>query len=318
MKSKLLIAVATLSLVVTACGTSNNMAPKDGDKNQTAGDVTKIEHMHGVSYAQDGSSLFIATHEGLLTSKNGGASWSKVGKEDLDLMGFNVMPDGTMITSGHPGKGSNYPNPLGFMKSQDAGQTWTPVSMEGKIDFHILVPNSKQTNVLYGLNQMGEGSYGAGIYKSTDGGKNWAQIKPSGLPDDLHKVLSILSLSDNPDVLLAGVEEVGLLRSEDGGKTWKTYDKTRLLTAMQSIPNSNDILGYVITNNGNGIMISKDGGKSWDKLGLDLGKDAIDYISVNPKNTNEIMASSFENSVFVTKDGGKSWTPILEKGTPKK
>ncbi|GAX91630.1 F510_1955 family glycosylhydrolase [Effusibacillus lacus] len=311
---KLTAVSVTVALILTGCGAGNS-SNSGGAAQPSNEPVAKIEHMHGLTYSSDGSSLYIATHEGLLNSKDG-KSWNRVG-ENLDLMGFNVMPDGTMITSGHPGKGVRMPNPLGFMSSKDSGKTWKALSMDGKIDFHILVPNQKQPNIIYGLNQMGEGKYGAGIYKSTDGGSKWEQIKPQGLPNDLHKVITFISMPDNPDQLLAGVDEAGILASQDGGKTWKLQDDKALLTALQVIPGTDQLIGYVIASNKQGIMVSKDKGKTWDKLGLDLGNDAVAYITVNPKDTNQIVAASYENSVYETRDGGKTWIPLMEKGSAK-
>lgn len=252
--------------------------------------------------------LFVASHEGLLSSKNGGKSWDKIGQEHLDLMGFHAMPDGTFITSGHPGQGSKYPNPLGFMKSGDQGQTWQPISMQGKIDFHILASNSKQPNVIYGLNQMGEGQYGAGIYKSIDGGAKWEQIKPQGLPSDLDKVISMITFGIDSNVLLAGVDGAGLMKSEDSGKTWKTANDKQLLTSMKVLPDGERIVGYSIGTGETGVVFSQDGGKTWTKTGFDLGQeDAVAYFAVNIRNPQEMAAASFKDTILFSKDGGKTW-----------
>lgn len=315
---KLLVSTAFI-LVLAACGA--NGESKDAGQapgTQNAAPITNIEHMHGLTYSSDGKTLYIASHEGLMQSSTDTNSWTKVGNSVLDLMGFNVRSDGTMITSGHPGPGTDLPEPLGLMKSVDQGKSWEPVSLQGKIDFHILVPNPKQPDIIFGLNQMGEGEYGAGIFKSKDGGANWDRIQPNGLPEDLHKVYSIYSYANQPDTLLAGTE-TGLLKSIDSGKTWTPLDAGRLVTAMQWVPNTeNDILGYAITKEERGLMISKDGGAKWEKIGLDLGEDAISYLTVNPANQQEMAAATFGNSVYVSQDGGKEWTAIIEKGKPKK
>ncbi len=319
MKPIRLLVSTALIFVLAACGA--NGESKDEYKEpgvQKAEPITSIEHMHGLTYSQDGKMLYIATHDGLMQSSVESNSWSRAGNLVIDLMGFNVRSDGTMITSGHPGPGMDLPQPLGVMKSKDQGKSWEPVSLQGKIDFHILVPNPKQPDILFGLNQMGEGEYGAGIFKSTDGGVNWEKILPQGLPEDLHKVLSIYSYPNQPDTLLAGTE-TGLLKSGDAGKTWIPLDAGRIVTAMQWVSNTeNDILGYAITKDERGLMISKDGGSKWEKLGLDLGEDAISYLSINPSNQQQMAAATFGNSVYVSQDGGKEWNAIIEKGKPKK
>lgn len=319
MKPLKLLLSTVLILALAACGANDESKDETNvPGTQKAEVITSIEHMHGLTYSQDGKTLYIATHEGLMQSSTDTYSWSRAGNLVLDLMGFNVRSDGTMITSGHPGPGMDLPEPLGLMRSKDEGKSWEPVSLQGKIDFHILVPNPKQPDILFGLNQMGEGEYGAGIYKSNDGGANWDKIEPKGLPEDLHKVYSLYSYSNQPDTLLAGTE-TGLLKSEDAGKTWTPLDAGRLVTAIQWVPNTeNDILGYAITKEERGLMMSKDGGEKWEKIGLDLGEDAISYLSINPANQQELAAATFGNSVYVSKDGGKEWTAIIEKGKPQK
>ncbi|HJV46177.1 MAG TPA: YCF48-related protein [Bacillota bacterium] len=316
-KQKFTLAVVSVSLLLTACG-SPQPEKKNGQNGNTGSAVTKIDHLHGLTYSKDGSTLYAATHEGLISSKDEGSSWLLVGKEANDLMGFNVLPDGTMLTSGHPGQKSKLPNPLGVMVSKDQGETWEALSLQGKVDFHILAPNTQNPTIIYALNQMGEGEYGAGIYKSTDAGKTWEKVASQGLPTDLTKVVTMLSYSSDPNLLLAGTEQ-GVKQSQDGGKTWADYGDLRIITALQVMPNTNnELISYSLTKQKKGVMLSQDEGKSWNFLGLDLGQDAIGYFAVNPKNTNEISAASFDGNVYITKDSGKNWKMIIEKGSVKK
>lgn len=271
-----------------------------------------IEHIHGISYSAD--SLYVATHEGLFRSKDSGLTWAVAGNDDFDFMGFVGLPDGKLITSGHPGKKSKLPNPIGILESDNGGETWKAISLTGKVDFHILAPNMKNPNVIYGLNQMGTGKYGAGIYKSEDGGDTWNRKVPRGLPEDLHKVLSLLSFPDQANVLLAGTEE-GVFKSEDEGASWQLMNGSLYITAMQILPNSdNEIIGYSITNSESGLAVSKDGGYHWETIGLDLGDDAVAYLSVNPNNIQQIAVTTYETSVYLTQDGGGNWQKIMEKG----
>jgi photosystem II stability/assembly factor-like uncharacterized protein len=75
---------------------------------------------------------------------------------------------------------------------------------------------------------MGTGQYGAGIFKSFDGGEKWEKVEPKGLPNDLMKVYSILVLPESKNSLLAGTEN-GVLISKDGGESWNVFDETRLI-----------------------------------------------------------------------------------------
>lgn len=309
----ILIMLLNVFLFITAC--SNNDYDSQTSQKQKSSDTltTQIEHIHGLAYALDGKTLYMATHKGLFKTEDLGESWHMVGNEDIDFMGFNILSDGTMITSGHPGPRTKLPNPLGFLISKDYGESWEPISLTGKVDFHSLAPNIKDPNVIYGLNQMGNGEYGAGIYKTKDGGEKWDKIDSQGLPNDLHQIYAFLSISDNPDILLAGTEE-GVMKSEDGGESWFVFDDTRIITALQSIPDTdNYIISYSISTSERGVMISKDGGNTLENIGLDLEQDAVAYFAINPINNQEIVASSFNSFVYFTNDGGENWEVLFEK-----
>jgi photosystem II stability/assembly factor-like uncharacterized protein len=311
MKMKLTwISIFSLGLILGACSgveQEQNLSPVKSGK--------KIEDIHGIAVGDDGTT-YVATHEGLFSTKDVGENWSKVGAFDADLMGFHLKSDGTMITSGHPGAKTDLPNPMGFLTSSDRGFNWEPIEYVGKIDFHILTSSIKNPDVIYGLNQMGTGKYGAGIFRSIDGGKKWEKIEPIGMPDDLHQVYSIMVMPDDDFKLLAGTE-MGVLLSEDGGKTFHLYDNSRLITAMTVLPNSKDIISYSISNEGTGVMVSTDLGKTWNKVGMDLGEDAASVISVNPKNVDHIAISTFGTSLHVTEDGGQTWEQIIKSGSLK-
>ncbi|PLS02887.1 F510_1955 family glycosylhydrolase [Neobacillus cucumis] len=307
MKKVLVLSVLSLSLILSACSSNEDSkitAVKSGKK---------IEDIHGVGISNDGTT-YIATHEGLFSTKNEGDSWNRVGSARDDFMGFHLRSDGTMLSSGHPGSNSEYPNPMGILISKDKGLHWKEVEYVGKIDFHTLTTFRHDPNVIYGLNDMGTGQYGAGIYKSTDGGKKWTKVEPKGLPSDLMKVHSLLVLPEDQNNLLAGTEN-GVMISKDGGANWEMFDNTRLITAMTLMPNGKDIIAYSMDNVASGVMISKNSGQSWTSLGLDLGsKDAATSISVNQKDEKQIAVSTFSTSLYETKDGGEVWDQVIITG----
>jgi photosystem II stability/assembly factor-like uncharacterized protein len=306
MKKVAVLLVLSLSLILSACSSTNEA------KLTSVKSGKKIEDIHGVGVSNEGTT-YVATHEGLFSTDNVGKTWNKVGTADDDLMGFHVRSDGTMLTSGHPGAKSDLPNPIGVLVSKDKGLNWKQVEYVGKIDFHVLTSYHHDPNIIYGLNQMGTGQYGAGIYQSIDNGKNWTKIEPKGLPNDLMKVYSLLVLPENKNTLLAGTE-TGVMISKDGGENWDIFDDTRLITAMTVMPNGKDIIAYSMNNMVSGVMISQDSGQSWTSLGLDLGKDAGSSISVNQKDEKQIAVSTFSTSLYETKDGGQNWDQIITSG----
>jgi hypothetical protein len=75
----------------------------------------------------------LATHDGLFDVSRSPAEQAG---PSIDLMGTST--DGTLYASGHPGPGTDLPDPVGLITSTDQGNTWTPVARQGETDFHAL------------------------------------------------------------------------------------------------------------------------------------------------------------------------------------
>ncbi|KKK34334.1 hypothetical protein WQ57_23205 [Mesobacillus campisalis] len=304
------VVAGVLALAIVASGCSSTKEAGSGEKRIEKG--FRAEHLHGIAYAAD-ETIYITTHEGMLATQNGGMEWTMKGNYDFDFMGFNVMSDGSMITSGHPGKASSLLNPLGVMVSENNGEEWESESLLGKVDFHILTANYSNPSVIYGINQMDSGNYKTGIYKSMDKGKEWERIDSEGLPNDLHQIYTLISSPDDENSLLAGTSN-GVMQSYDGGESWEVTDSSRLITAVGVISGSKQLVSYSITNRESGIMSSGDFGKTWTYHGLDLGEDAVAYIGIHPIVPDKMVVATFENTVLSSKDGGGKWTTLLDKG----
>src|SRR5579863_8059328 len=117
----------------------------------------------------------------------------------------------------------------GVWKTTDAGTNWTPLTDSTDIrSIGAIAAAPTDPNVIYvGTGEAcirGDISYGDGMYKSTDAGKNWTHI---GLADSRH-IGRVAVDSTNADIVLVAAlghafganEERGIFRTADGGKTW--------------------------------------------------------------------------------------------------
>ena len=112
----------------------------------------------------------------------------------------------------------------GVLVSSDSGSTWRYIGMQG-IPVKSLAVSPHEPGLIYA------GCKPVSLYRTLDGGDSWLELP--GLrkarrwwwfspaePPDLNPYVMALTISpDDPDVILAGIEAGGVLRSEDGGLT---------------------------------------------------------------------------------------------------
>ena len=112
----------------------------------------------------------------------------------------------------------------GVYRTEDGGKTWTQSlfvdAATGVID---MVINPKNPDVLYAASYQKvrrpwtfePGGEQSRIYKSTDGGRSWNVLKGGGLPDGPLGRIGIDLQYNNPDVLVAVVQNLNVKEGAD-------------------------------------------------------------------------------------------------------
>ena len=220
----------------------------------------------------------------------------------------------------------------GIYHSKDGGKTWQHLGLEktGRIGKIIVHPTD--TNIVY-VAALGH-TYGPqeerGIYKTTDGGKNWDRVL---FTDNGTGGIDLAMNPKNPEVLFAGMWSVhintwglnsggptgGVYRSTDGGKNWEPMSKNGLpggeknpvgKVAVAVAPSNPDIVYALFEIDSPALYRSEDGGNSWELRSNDhtMNERAPYYcrIAVAPDNPEELyfLSVRFTKSI----DGGKTLT----------
>ena len=154
--------------------------------------------------------------DGVYKSENGGKTWKHVGLTETRHIGKVVVDpkNPNIVYVAALGRLWGRNNERGVYKSVDGGKTWKLVFTQGEragvVDLEMDPSNS---NILYACAWdrlraaylFQSGGMDSGIFKSTDGGQTWHQLK-NGLPTgDLGRT-AISIYPKNPNILLATVE----------------------------------------------------------------------------------------------------------------
>src|SRR5437762_1386358 len=129
----------------------------------------------------------------------------------------------------------------------------------------------------YFLNSGGPGS---ALWKTTDGGKTWTEVKGGGLPETTKGRIGIAIAASNPKVVYLMVEADTNKNAQGGaGK------------AAQTRPS--------------GLYRSQDGGATWEKMnGINVRPFYYSQVRVDPKDPNRVYFSS--TPLNYSSDGGKT------------
>lgn len=276
-------AAIVFALVISACSSTAPSGPSP-TVSLTAGPGKGLPstHVHGLSVNSETGQILLATHEGLFdVSKN---TAIKIGPSN-DLMGFTAAIDqGVFYASGHPGRDSDLPNPVGLLRSADGGVTWERLSRQGESDFHALATT-----------KSGIVAYDGTLRTSTDG-KSWQTATAGFVP-------AVLAGNPYSDTVLATTPE-GLHRSADAGKTWALNPGAPVIQ-FAAFASATEAVG--VTPDGT-VYISADAGTVWNKTGTIDGDVQAIAASEGAEGTPWVWAAT-TTGLSVSTDGGASFRP---------
>jgi photosystem II stability/assembly factor-like uncharacterized protein len=144
------------------------------------------------------------------------------------------------------------------------------------------------------------GPFGAKVFKTTDGGRQWTVKKTASV--DLLAAVRFRSVKIG---WVAGRNGM-VLKTTNGGKTW-VKQRTRTTATLYSLAFPNDKVGYAVGSGGT-IVKTTDGGQTWSKKrsGTTETLYSVDFV------TPSIGWAAGGDSAGVclkTTNGGKTWKP---------
>jgi len=282
----LVAAVVFAALMVLSGGLfgPDNSAPGDlSVGGQKSSNSLITGHVHGIARHPDGGDVFVATHNGLFVIT--GSNPPRFVGPSIDLMGFTITKSGDLLASGHPGAGTDLPQPVGLIKSVDRGKTWAVRSRGGQSDFHALSASAR-----------GVVGYD-GTLRASDDGRSW-----STLPSPL-EVTSLGASPDGAQMLAATGAGLQALRTD--GEAWALVPDAPAL-ALVAWADETQVVG---ADRAGAVFSSGDAGRTWKRAPAKaLGPPQALSASIQDGRV-EILAVT-HTAILRSSDGGAAFTPL--------
>jgi len=226
---------------------------------------------------------------GIYKSTNGGTTWKLMGLEKTEHIGRIVVhPTNPNIVYVAALGAAWRTNPeRGLYKTEDGGTTWNLVKfISDKAGFIDVGLDPKNPDIVWaasyerirGPYYLKSGGPGSGLWKSTDAGKTWTEIKGGGWPETEKGRISLSIFAGNGNVVYAMVE-ADSVRGRPAGSPGQRL--------------------------GNGLYRTMDGGKTWERTNTANTRPFYySQVRVHPRDSNRVWFSS--TPVLRSDDGGVS------------
>ncbi len=308
----------------------------DQQDTQSIGAIAVASTDPNIVYVASGEGLHrpdLSVGDGIYKSTDAGKTWTHLGlREGKQIPALAIDPhDSNRLFAAVLGRPYGPNEERGIFRSTDGGQTWQKILYKdpntGGSDVEI---DPSNPDVIYAsLWEVREGPWednneldgtGGGLFKSTDGGNTWKQLK-NGLPADLSQI-NVTVAASQPNRLYAAIattvhgeygsdKGLGFYRSDDAGENW--YQATtdprpamRIGGGDLMVPKADPKNPDVVYSTSIVTVKSTDGGKTWISLRGAPGGDDYQNMWINPNDPDIILLVSDQGAI-VTVNGGETW-----------
>ncbi|MCE2612113.1 hypothetical protein LVD13_03950 [Flavobacteriaceae bacterium D16] len=290
--------------------------------------------------SEPGTFYFGATGGGVWKTTDYGTSWNNISDgffKTPSIGGIAVAqndPNILYVGTGSDGLRSNVIEGKGMYKSIDAGENWMEIGLEntGQIGGVRIHPQDHNTVYVAAIGRAFAANPERGVYKTTDGGKNWKKIlfisEKTGVSD-------VELLPSNPNILFAAAwkaerkpwtiisggtqKEGGVYKSIDGGVNWSKITKGLPQGLIGKIdievcPSDSRIVYALVEAPGKkgGLYKSVDQGETFAHISSNNGIRTRPFyytnLKVDPKNPDILYAMA--TGYYKSTDGGENWSRL--------
>ncbi|WP_205596461.1 hypothetical protein [Wenzhouxiangella sp. XN201] len=265
--------------------------------------------------------------DGVYVSHDGGASWNKVGLEGSEHIAKIIIhpEDSDIVWVAAEGPLWSSGGERGLYKTTDGGENWTRTLVGDEGDdvwtgATDLVMDPSDPNVLYAATWQRHrtvatyvgGGPNSGIYRSSDGGETWTELK-KGLPEGNLGKIGLAISPQKPEVLYAAIEtnrrEGGVWRSDNRGASWKKMSDRiaggtgpHYYQEIYASPHRFDRIYFMDVR----ASVSDDGGATWESI-ADDSKHVDNHALAFRKNDPNYLLIGTDGGLYETFDHAATW-----------
>lgn len=293
------IVLATGFAVALTRGGDNPAAKSEKDSPERGAGLAVVQALR---VDPNDSQLYAVTKLGLVSVPVQGPT-IRLSEERRNLESIAVMAPGHFLASGHTGDARSTDQAehvnLGLIESTDGGRTWKAISKEGEAHFHAL---EYAHGTLYAAEEASKS-----FMVTRDNGATWETRSPTAID------AFVVSPTD-PDLILA-VDDGGLMRSDNGGRSFTKIAPTPVLRALSWPAGSATVFAAGFDG---AVYASTDAGATWTERGsvrgLNAGLAASDDKHVYVASGGAVYASADGGVTFAFRAGGSKTDTVLPAG----
>lgn len=241
-----------------------------------------------------GDTLFTASGNGVFRTFDGGNFWRiTTDWRVTEVQDVTINPGrfGEVFAS----------TPYGIFRTRNFGESWQETSsgLHSRFTLSVRVDRTNPDRMLAATE--------SGLYESTDSGDSW---RPTALNVPVRSVRQ--SQADH-DRWVAGLQDVGVALSADGGETWMMAEGPiggHTIYTAEFHPEDADIVyagGWET-----GVFRTEDFGETWERFDAGLDHTSIHGLAISRRDPNVILAGTMGGGLFRSTDGGGSWRAVAE------
>ena len=279
----------------------------------------------GESWARN--SVSVGT--GVYRSRDGGENWEAVGLPDSEHVSRMIVhpKESNTVYACALGHLWNSNTERGVFKTTDGGKTWNKILYRNdSTGCAELAMDPQDASVVYAAmwdvrrepHNFRSGGPGSGLFKSTDGGTTWHELR-KGLPEgDLGRIGIGIAASKTARVyaVVEAKNHTALFRSDDAGDSWTEVNSSFNVSGrpfyfarLAVDPKNPDRVykpGFFLT-------VSEDGGKSFSaafsmsegETGAGVHSD-MHALWINPENPDQMLVGT-DGGVYQSLDQATHW-----------